>query len=101
MSEGEDLAGGEGVEPEGGEALLDGAEEGDEPVGGQGGGDFALERSGCAPLGEDGFDFCEDWVVAGAIGGFCVVDAAVDGVADDAFGVKMAADGVGLHAEAD
>ncbi len=45
--------------------------------------------------------FLEERFVAGAVGGFGVVDAAVDGVADDAFGVKMASDGVGLHAETD
>src|ERR1700678_81310 len=96
--EGLDLAGGEGVEPESGEALLDGAEEVGEPVGSKGWGDFALQGGSCAAFGEDGFDLGEERLEGGAVGGYCVVDAAVDGVTDDSFGVKMAADGVGLHA---
>ncbi len=38
MGEGEDLGCGEGVEPEGGEALLDGTEEGFKPCDGSGSG---------------------------------------------------------------
>jgi hypothetical protein len=101
VGEGDDLGCGEGVEPEGRETLLDGAKEGGEPCDGGGGCDFALEGGGCAAFGEDGFNFGEEWIEGGAVGGLLVVDAAVDGVADDAFGVQASTDGVGLHAEPD
>ncbi len=65
------------------------------------GGDFSVESGRGAAFGDDGFDLREEWLEAGAVGGVCVVDAAVDGVADDAFGVKVAADGISFHAEAD
>ena len=122
LGDGEDFAGGEAVEPDVGEALLDAAEEGLEPLDFEVGVDAALhEDAGAAHLFGFG-DLVEDGVkvedvafggggaferpVEGAEGAVLgaevgVVDVAIDDVADDALGVEAAADGVSFHADAD
>ena len=122
LGDGENFGGGEAVQPDVREALLDAGEEVFEPVDLEVGVDAALHEDagaahldGLADLVVDGVEVedvafggelalerpiegAEGAVLGAEVG---VVDVAVDDVADHAFGMKAAADGVGLHADAD
>ena len=122
LGDAEDFAGGEAVQMHLRKALLDAAEERLEPVDFEIGMNAALhEHTGAAHL--DGFgDLLVDLIKVEEVALFAartldgriegaeravlgadvgVIDVAVDDVADNAVGMKLAADGVGFHADAD
>jgi hypothetical protein len=95
--EGDNLGGGKAVQPDVGEAVLDAGEEFFVVVEcdlllGRG----VEKQAGCAHV----YGLASAGVRGVKVGGRAV-EGAVDGIADDAFGVESAAECVGLHADAD